>query len=83
MDGFSLLRARRLAGLTQQELAAKAGVSPNVIGRIERGGIDPHLTTLTALAEALGVSVAVLVEPLPSESHRVADRRACPSETAV
>ena len=62
MDGFPLLRLRRAAGLTQQELALKAGVSSLVIGKIERGEVDPRLATLTAIADALGVTVVDLLE---------------------
>ncbi len=48
-----LLRRRRL-DLVQEALAQRAGVHPNVVGRIERGEINPSLTTIAALGRGLG-----------------------------
>lgn len=53
------LRERRNAlGLTQSELAERAGVSQPLIARIEGGDVDPRLSTLrrivTAIDEAEG-----------------------------
>ncbi len=48
------LRNYRLkVGMTQTELAAKAGVSQSLIARIESGGIDPRASTLKKILEAL------------------------------
>jgi transcriptional regulator with XRE-family HTH domain len=53
---FELIRQRRLAGLTQRQLAAKAGISAETISRLERAGItaNPETSTLQRLAAALG-----------------------------
>jgi transcriptional regulator with XRE-family HTH domain len=56
---------RRAAGLTQAELAAKADVSTNTIGNAESGTHLPHPTTLSRIAEALGVSPADLQDDVP------------------
>jgi transcriptional regulator with XRE-family HTH domain len=51
------------AGLTQQQLAFDSGLSISVVAHIESGRIpDPRISTLKALARALGVGVAALVE---------------------
>ena len=57
------VKALRLAReLSQEALARRADVSLNVVTRLERGVItDPHYSTLTALAVALGASVGELV----------------------
>jgi predicted transcriptional regulator len=48
------LRERRDAiGLTQSELADRAGVSQPLIARIEGGDVDPRLSTLRRIVEAL------------------------------
>ncbi len=47
---------RVLLDLTQAELAKKAGVSPTLIARLERGERYPSARTLTKLAKALDVS---------------------------
>ena len=48
------LRAlRRRAGLTQAELAKRAGVSQSLIARIEAGTVNPRLSTLVKIYSAL------------------------------
>ncbi|RLF16844.1 MAG: transcriptional regulator [Thermoprotei archaeon] len=46
-------RMRIKAGLTQKELAERAGVSQSLIARIERGSVDPRLSTLRRILSAL------------------------------
>ncbi len=48
------LRERRTAlDLTQSELAERADVSQPLIARIEGGDVDPRLSTLRRIVEAL------------------------------
>lgn len=50
------IREARLAqGLTQEQLAEKAGVSQRTVSAIERGGMDPSLKTLLVILGALGL----------------------------
>src|SRR5579859_3866105 len=55
----ALLRQYRLrSGLTQQDLAARAGLSGRGVSDLERGARrKPYPHTLAGLAEALGLSV--------------------------
>jgi transcriptional regulator with XRE-family HTH domain len=47
---------RRAAGLTQEELAEQAGVSPRSISELERGGAHvPRRDTVALLVRALGL----------------------------
>lgn len=55
----SKLRFER--GLTQQQLAEAAGMRQPRIADIERGDGNPRLETLTRIANALRVDVAVLL----------------------
>jgi transcriptional regulator with XRE-family HTH domain len=56
--GQSVKDLRAAVGLTQQELAVKAGLSVSVVSQIEQGtNADPRLSTLAALARALGVNL--------------------------
>ena len=48
-----LRELRRRAGLTQAELARRAGVSQSLIARIEAGTVNPRLSTLARIYEAL------------------------------
>ena len=44
---------RRRAGLTQAELAQRAGVSQSLIARIESGKVNPRVSTLMRIFQAL------------------------------
>ena len=57
MAGRMVRDARRRAGLTQRQLAAKAGIPQETIARIERGRVDPRVMTLDRLLEACGVGL--------------------------
>ncbi len=53
---------REMAGMSQQSLAVSAGLSVSLVSQIERGSrVDPRMSTLTALATALGVTLDELV----------------------
>ena len=52
-----LRHQRRAAGLTQEEVAERSGVSVRTISALERGVHHaPHSDTVVLLAEALGLS---------------------------
>ena len=62
MIGKRIRALRTQAGLTQDELAAKVGVSRVYIAQMETGKQDnPTLKVLRALAKALRVDVAKLI----------------------
>lgn len=49
--------ARRRAGLSQRELAARAGVPQPAVARIERGQVSPRVDTLERLLGAAGMTL--------------------------
>ena len=58
------LKALRLAArLTQEQLADKAGMLPQHITRLERGGRSPTWETVLRLSKALGVSTDAFKQP--------------------
>lgn len=57
-----LRQARRAAGLSQAELAARAGVSRPLVGAVEAGRHTPSVLAALALARALGASVSELFD---------------------
>lgn len=55
--GARLRRLRETAGLTQEELASRAGLSPNAISALERGARRrPYPHTVRSLADAPGLA---------------------------
>ena len=54
--GRGLRRCRERAAVSQEELAARAGLHRNYVGLLERGERNASAKTLIALAMALGVS---------------------------
>jgi transcriptional regulator with XRE-family HTH domain len=61
--GDSLVKAwREYLGMTQAELAAKAGIKQPALTRIEKIDANPRKTTLIRLAEAMGLTVEQLIE---------------------
>ncbi len=61
--GLALAAARRAAGLTQSELARRAGTSQSAVARIEQGPTSPTLDTVCKLATAAGFTVRLALEP--------------------
>ena len=61
--GKRLQLARKRAGLTQQELCQKAGLSYSTLAKIERGAIKaPSVFTVARIAIATGVPLETLLE---------------------
>jgi transcriptional regulator with XRE-family HTH domain len=58
--GGQVSRYRKRRRLTIAQLARAVGVTPSLIGQIERGQSQPSVTTLYSLAKALGVPVSAL-----------------------
>ena len=62
--GANVARLRSDRQLTQEVLAAKAGLSRVELGKIERGVVVPRAGTLAELAKALAVPIGELVTPV-------------------
>ena len=56
-----LRAARDLRGLSQSELATKAGFQPSAISHFETGGRSPSFDNLKRLADALSVTTDYLL----------------------
>ena len=64
--------ARRKAGLTQRELAEKAGQTQQSISAYETGRKDPTLSTLNRLLAAAGLEMRVRLEPIDTHDAALA-----------
>ncbi len=61
-----LQEARTRAGLTQRELARRAGTAQSVVARVERGQTSPTLETLARLLAATGFNLDMELVPRPT-----------------
>jgi transcriptional regulator with XRE-family HTH domain len=59
--GLHLKKIRLKKGFSQEVLAFEADIPISQIGRIERGEVNTTLSTIEALASALKISIADLV----------------------
>jgi transcriptional regulator with XRE-family HTH domain len=65
-----LKRARIEAGLSQRELAKRAGIPPTTLGGADKGTHRLTAENLKKVAEALGVPMEKLVEDDSQHSRR-------------
>lgn len=62
--GADLIKeARRRAGLTQRELAERAGTTQSAIARAESGRVDPGFETVRRLMRLSGFNLLVALDP--------------------
>jgi uncharacterized protein len=69
--GRLLRRARRSAGISQAELAFRAGVAQSVISTYEAGRRQPSLPTLAKLIDAAGADLIVDIQQQPVQLSRL------------
>lgn len=60
--GKNLARARRIAGLSQEELAQRASLHRTEIGMLEHGQRVARIDTVVKLAGAMAIEPGVLLE---------------------
>lgn len=57
-----IVEARIAEGLSQQELAAKCGMKPSNLCRLENGNGNPSVSTLNKIARGLGKRLKISFE---------------------
>lgn len=71
MEPGRLIRARRLAnGLTQTQLALRAGSTQGSISRLERGEVSPTIETIERLLAVMGEEAEIVVRRGPLHCDR-------------
>jgi transcriptional regulator with XRE-family HTH domain len=60
---FEIRRARTQAGMTQAELAARAGLTQSAVARLERPGSNPTLATLARVIAGTGHRLVLSAHP--------------------
>ncbi len=82
--GKQLQAARQQAGLTQQALCHKAGLSYSTLAKIERGAIKaPSIFTIQGIAGALGLTLADLMGDVGPVGAKSAERPTKTSKSGV
>ena len=71
----SIRERREALGLSQTELAEAVGISAKSLSRYESGERDPRASDLVKIADALGCSVELLVNPTLHRESRPGDRK--------
>ena len=66
---FNLKRLRTSVGLSQEELADRAGLHRTYISSIERSQRNVALENIFRIADALGTTPAELLKPIPKVSR--------------
>lgn len=61
--GEKVRTERKLAGLTQEQLAERCHVSTKHIANIEKGSMNPSYEILLAIARVLPISLDALITP--------------------
>jgi transcriptional regulator with XRE-family HTH domain len=75
VNGGQFVReARRRSGLTQRQLALRAGVTQPTIARIESGQTSASFERIVALVRAAGFDLDVRVVPLDEDLAAMAER---------
>ena len=59
--GTEVRRRRTELGISLAKLAMLSGLTPNYIGKLERGKVNPALSTMTLIAAGLGVHLRELI----------------------
>lgn len=79
-QAMELKKFRRIAGFSQEELAARSGVDKGAISRLERGlRREPSYETVVRLARALNLEPEELV-PVDLKARGVRKRRRAVAE---
>ncbi|MBS1491410.1 MAG: helix-turn-helix transcriptional regulator [Bacteroidetes bacterium] len=60
--GKHVRELREAHGLSQEALANEADIPISQIGRIERGEVNPTLSTISALSKAFKLSISSLLD---------------------
>lgn len=68
--GLNLKRYRKDSGLSQEALAAEAGLHRTYISGVERGVRNPTVAVLEQIAKAVGIATGKLLDEIPEAGKK-------------
>jgi transcriptional regulator with XRE-family HTH domain len=71
--GKNIKKSGQLQGLSQEEIAFRAGLALSYYGRIERGEQNPSLINFLRIAVALNEEIKELIPSIPILSKLITD----------
>ncbi len=74
--GQFIVEARKRAGLTQDALARRVGVSQSLVARIEIGDVDASFSRTVQLVRACGLDLEIHVVPLDEDAWTLVEHGA-------
>lgn len=83
--GEKIIKKRKSLGLTQCELAKRAGIAQSTLSNIEKGKKRPQFDTMSAVCRVLGLSILELLtyEEQPSRIRFFEETMAAQDGTSV
>ncbi|MBN1951712.1 MAG: pentapeptide repeat-containing protein [Bacteroidales bacterium] len=79
--GDRIAHARKKVNLSQSQLAGQLFISPQAVGKWERGESMPDIITFNRMAEILGVDLNYFSESFPSLTDGTGDNPVAPAES--
>lgn len=58
--GKAMMQLREEAGLSRREMAAKLGIQPTSLWKIDNGRVEPKTSTIARFCEIIGTPIAYL-----------------------
>lgn len=60
----AMIDARKISGMTQQQLSERTGIAQGDISKLENGTANPSLKTLQRLAAGMGMILKIEFQPM-------------------
>jgi transcriptional regulator with XRE-family HTH domain len=71
-NGEAIRAMRKILGIRQDALAARAGIGAPWLSKIENGTAQPELETAKSIANGLGVKLEAITYPVPDTAELAA-----------
>lgn len=78
-----ITRLREEAGLSKRKLAEIAGIDRVYLLQIEQGKYRPTLNSIFLIADALGLSPALLVDFICQEQQKLSEKTPCHGSSTI